>query len=285
MDHFFVIANQLKDPDLTTTNLIKNYLEEKGKVCYVQDDAGHSNGRQFKYTDASRIPPEVECVLVLGGDGTLLQASRDLVDTGLPLLGINMGTLGYLAEIERQNIRFALDKLMAGEYTIEDRMMITGCAYHHHKKLMEDMALNDIVIGRRGRLRGIDFNIYVNDAFLCSYRADGIIISTPTGSTGYSLSAGGPIVAPNASLMLLTAIAPHTLNSRAIVLPDDVVITVELGGAHVPDHEGAEVTFDGDTSVKLNVGNSVKVMKTEKKAHLIKINNRSFVEILRKKLN
>lgn len=285
MDHFFVITNHLKDPNLETTNLIKNYLEEKGKVCYVQDSAGHQDGRPFKYTDASRIPREVECVLVLGGDGTLLQASRDLVDTGLPLLGINMGTLGYLAEIERQNIRFALDRLMDGEYTIEERMMITGCAYHHSKKLMEDMALNDIVIGRRGRLRGIDFNIYVNDAFLCSYRADGIIIATPTGSTGYSLSAGGPIVAPDASLMLLTAIAPHTLNSRAIVLPDSVEITVELGGAHLPDNEGAEVTFDGDTTVKLNVGNRVKVMKTEKKTRLVKINNRSFVEILRKKMN
>lgn len=285
MDHFFVITNHLKDPNLETTNLIKNYLEEKGKVCYVQDSAGHQDGRPFKYTDASRIPKEVECVLVLGGDGTLLQASRDLVDTGLPLLGINMGTLGYLAEIERQNIRFALDRLMDGEYTIEDRMMITGCAYHHSKKLMEDMALNDIVIGRRGRLRGIDFNIYVNDAFLCSYRADGIIIATPTGSTGYSLSAGGPIVAPDASLMLLTAIAPHTLNSRTIVLPDSVEITVELGGAHLPDNEGAEVTFDGDTTVKLNVGNRVKVMKTEKKTRLVKINNRSFVEILRKKMN
>ncbi len=285
MDQFYVITNHLKDPNLETTNLIKNYLEEKGKVCYVQDSAGHQGGRPYKYTDASRIPEAVECVLVLGGDGTLLQASRDLVDTGLPLLGINMGTLGYLAEIERQNIQFALDRLIAGDFTIEERMMITGCAYHHSKKLMEDMALNDIVIGRRGRLRGIDFNIFVNDTFLCSYRADGIIISTPTGSTGYSLSAGGPIVAPDASLMLLTAIAPHTLNSRAIVLPDDVEITVELGGAHQPDNEGAEVTFDGDTSVKLNVGNRVKVMKTEKKTRLVKINNRSFVEILRKKMN
>ncbi|MDD2960095.1 MAG: NAD(+)/NADH kinase [Lachnospiraceae bacterium] len=285
MNIFYVITNHLKDPDLEKTNLIKKYLEEKGKVCYVQDSADHGGGHLYKYTDASRIPKDVECVLVLGGDGTLLQASRDLVDTNLPLLGINMGTLGYLAEIEHQNIQAALDRLIADEYTIEDRMMITGSAYHNTKKMMQDMALNDIVIGRRGRLRVVDFNIYVNDTFLCSYRADGIILSTPTGSTGYSLSAGGPIVAPDASLILLTAIAPHTLNSRTIVLPDHVEVAVEVGGGHHEDNEGAEITFDGDTSLKLNVGNRIIVTKSEKKTHLIKINNTSFLEILRKKMN
>lgn len=285
MDSFYIITNHVKDPQLEKTNLIKNYLEEKGKVCYVQDGGEQDEARQYKYTDASRIPEDVDCVLVLGGDGTLLQASRDLVDKKLPLLGINMGTLGYLAEVEHRNITEALDKLIAGDYIIEKRMMITGSACHHNKRLMEDMALNDIVIGRRGRLRVVDFNIYVDDTFLCSYRADGIIISTPTGSTGYSLSAGGPIVAPEASLMLLTAIAPHTLNSRTIVLPDNVKITVELGGTNVFDNEGAEVTFDGDTSVKLNVGNIIEVTKSEKMTRLIKLNNTSFVQILRKKMN
>ena len=285
MDKFYIITNHLKDPQLETTNVIKNYLEEKGKVCYVQDSGEPENGRPYKYTDASRIPADVECVLVLGGDGTLLQASRDLVDTSRPLLGINMGTLGYLAEIEHQNVQAALDKLMAGDYTMEERMMITGSAYHQNKLLMEDMALNDIVIGRRGRLRAVDFNIYVDGVYLCSYRADGIIISTPTGSTGYSLSAGGPIVAPEASLMLLTAIAPHTLNSRTIVLPDNVEIKVELGNGHLSDQEGAEATFDGDTTVKLNVGNCIRIMKSKKITRLIKMNNTSFVEILRKKMN
>ena len=282
---FYIITNHVKDPELEKTNLIKNYLEEKGKICYVQDSGGQEEDRRYKYTDASRIPADVECVLVLGGDGTLLQASRDLVDTGIPLLGINMGTLGYLAEIEHQGIREALDKLIAGEFTTEKRMMIAGSVYQNGKKLMEDLALNDIVIGRRGRLRVVDFNIYVDDVFLCSYRADGIIISTPTGSTGYSLSAGGPIVSPDASLMLLTAIAPHTLNSRTIVLPDDVKISVELGSSNLLDNEGAEVTFDGDTSMKLNVGSSIEVTKSEKSIRLIKINNTSCVQILRRKMN
>lgn len=284
MDTFYIITNQVKDPELEKTNLIKNYLEEKGKICYVQDSGEQKEEQQYKYTDASRIPKDVECVLVLGGDGTLLQASRDLVETNLPLLGINMGTLGYLAEIEHQNIQAALDKLIAGEFTIEERMMISGSVFQNNKKRMEDLALNDIVIGRRGRLRVVDFNIYVDDVFLCAYRADGIIISTPTGSTGYSLSAGGPIVSPDASLVLLTAIAPHTLNSRTIVLPDNVTVKVELGSRNMLDQEGAEVTFDGDTSMKLNVGNRIEVTGSKKITRLIKINNTSFVEILRRKM-
>lgn len=285
MDKFYIIANHLKDPKLEKTNLIKNYLEEKGKICYVQGTADQGSDRHYKYTDATRIPSDVECVLVLGGDGTLLQASRDLVDTDLPLLGINLGTLGYLAEIEYQNIYMALDKLIAGDFTIENRMMVSGGAYHHSKLLMEDLGLNDIVIGRRGRLRVVNFRIYVDGIFLCSYRADGIIISTPTGSTGYSLSAGGPIVAPDASLLLLTAIAPHTLNSRTIVLPDSVEITVELGEGSIPDHVSAEATFDGDTSVILSAGDLVRITKAERAARLIKLNNTSFVEILRRKMN
>ena len=284
MDKFYIITNHLKDPQLETTNVIKNYLEEKGKVCYVQDSGEPENGRPYKYTDASRIPADVECVLVLGGDGTLLQASRDLVDTSLPLLGINMGTLGYLAEIEHQNVQAALDKLMAGDYTMEERMMITGSAYHHNKLLLEDMALNDIVIGRRGRLRAVDFNIYVDEVYLCSYRADGIIISTPTGSTGYSLSAGGPIVSPDASLILLTALAPHTLVSRTIVLPDNVSVTVEICGSADPSETAAEISFDGDTYLDIACGEKITVAKTQQKTHFIKLNHTSFVTNLREKL-
>lgn len=315
MDNFYVIANQHKEPARREALFIRNYLQEHGKKCYIQseepddeasalfcDDPDGADGmrtgdagglqeesvsfrRHYRYTDAARIPSDVQGVLVLGGDGTLLQASRDLTDRGLPLLGINMGTLGYLAEIDLPNVQSALDRLMEDDYTIEDRMMIRGTACHSSRRLMTDIALNDIVIGRRGRMRVVDFNVYVDDVFLCSYRADGLIISTPTGSTGYSLSAGGPIVSPDASLMLLTAVAPHTLTSRTIVLPDNVKVTVEIGtGAVCSPENGAEATFDGDTSVSLDFGSRIVVTKTEKKTHFIKINHTSFVEIIREKL-
>lgn len=284
MHSYYVITNHQKDAGARATEFIQNYLETRGNVCYIQDSPEKEKNSHYKYTDASRIPDDVECVLVLGGDGTLLQASRDLIDTSLPLLGVNLGTLGYLAEIEFQNIQAALDKLIADEYTIEDRMMLKGAAYRHNRLLMEDIALNDIVLSRRGHLRVVDFNVYVDDVYLCSYRADGFIISTPTGSTGYSLSAGGPIVAPNASLILLTAIAPHTLASRTIVLPDNVSVTVELRESDRVSDGGADATFDGDSALQLDLGSRVTVTKSGKKTHLIKINHTSFVENLREKL-
>lgn len=285
METFYVISNYQKDPEFQTAECIRDYLESKGKKCIIQQKEEGIPSGHYRYTDAQRVPADVDCILVIGGDGTLLQAARDLVDRSIPLLGINMGTLGFLAEIERKNIRQALDKLIAGEYSVEPRMMLKGIGWHQNRKLLSDIALNDIVITRNGKLRVVDFNVYVDGVFLCSYTADGIIVSTPTGSTGYNLSVGGPIVAPQASLMLLTAIAPHTLNSRPIVLPDDVEIMIEVGSCHDTDVDGAEATFDGDTSVKLNAGDKIVIRKSERKAQMIKTKNTSFLEILREKMN
>lgn len=283
MNKFYVITNRLKDPELITTKYIRDYLEGKGKSCAIQECTPGHDVHNYKYTNAELVPKDIDCVLVLGGDGTLLQASRDLVGLNIPLLGINLGTLGYLAEIDKQNITPALDKLLMDDYVVRERMMLFGTAYHQNKMLMKDIALNDIVIGRNGRLRIIDLNIYVNDEFLNSYSADGIIISTPTGSTGYSLSAGGPIVSPEAEVIMITPIAPHTLNTRSIVLPANVKVTVEIGEGH-NTREGVEATFDGDTSVNLICNDKIVICKSERSTSLVKINNISFLEILRKKM-
>jgi NAD+ kinase len=285
MEKFYIITNSVKDPAMEMAGFVRQYLTKKGKTCIIQEQTPVGNGRHYRYTDAARIPEDVDCVLVVGGDGTLLQACRDLGEKDIPLLGINMGTLGYLAEIDRQNVQPALDRLIRDEYVVERRMMLEGTVRRKAKRLMEDMALNDIVIGRDGKLRIIDFNIYVNGEFLNSYSADGIIVSTPTGSTGYSLSAGGPIVSPEASLILLSPIAPHTLNTRSIILPDDVEITVELKEGHRGAAEGAVATFDGDTCVSLGCGDRVIIRRSGRCARLVKINNISFLEVLRKKMS
>lgn len=284
MDKFYIITNEMKDPGLETTKFVRDYLTKKGKTCIMRQKREDSTPHFYKYTDASMVPEDVDCVLVLGGDGTLLQASRDLVEREIPMLGINMGTLGYLAEIDKPGIIPALDKLIADEYQIGQRMMLRGEAVRKNKRIMSDIALNDIVIGRYGRLRVIDFNIYVNQKYLNSYSADGVIISTPTGSTGYSLSAGGPIVSPEASSILITPIAPHTLNARSIVLPDDAQIIIEVGEGHSTPQEGAEASFDGDTTVRLECGDQIIIEKSERYARLVKINQVSFLEVLRKKM-
>ena len=198
---------------------------------------------------------------MLGGDGTLLQAAGDVVDLQIPLLGINLGTLGYLAEIDRDTLYPALDHLMADEYTIEHRMMLCGSIYRDGKLIAEDTALNDITITREGNLRVVRFDNYVNGEFLNSYSADGIIIATPTGSTGYSLSAGGPIISPSASLMLMTPLAPHTLNTRSIVFPAEDVIEVELGTSRDGGIEQGMAYFDGDTRVPMKTGDRIVIQK------------------------
>lgn len=285
MNTFYIITNEQKDPGFRVTTQIQKYLSEKGARCLIPDHTKRNGMVSYKYTDASQIPEDTQCVLVIGGDGTLLQASRDLQEKNIPLLGINMGTLGYLAEIEESGVRDALDKLLADEYVVEERMMLEGAAFHNGKQILQDIALNDIVIGRQGRLRILDFRVYVNGEFLNASSADGIILSTPTGSTGYSLSVGGPIVSPEASLILISHIAPHTLNNRSIVLPEDARITVEAAPGHTGAGEGAEVVFDGDTSVHLDVGDTVEIRKSSKVTRLLKINNISFLEVLRKKMN
>lgn len=279
-----MITNMQKDPQLKIARNIQKYLEKKGKQCLVQEMNQTGLIQNYKYTDPAKVPQDVECVLVLGGDGTVLQASRDLVERNIPLFGINIGTLGYLAEVDAENIEPALDKLVVDDYMTEERMMLKGTAFHGRKRILSDVALNDIVIARSGRLRVIDFNIFVNGRFLNSYSADGIILSTPTGSTGYNLSVGGPIVSPAASLILIAPIAPHTLTARSVILPDDAKVKIEIDRRNESEEE-AEVTFDGDTSVKMKGKDYIEIEKSGRTVRFVKIDQISFLEILRKKMS
>ena len=283
MDKFYIITNNDKDKDFQITNEIVSYLKKNGKKCQVQQ-AGRKLEGAYHYTNPELIPEGTQCILVLGGDGTLLQAARDVVYRKIPMLGINLGTLGFLAEVDRQSIHAALDKLIADDYEIEERMMLTGTVWHGDKIIGQDIALNDIVIGREGPLRVVRFKNYVNDVYLNSYNADGIIIATPTGSTGYSLSCGGPIVSPNAAMTLMTPIAPHTLNTRSIIFPEEDVITVELGEGRRQVQEQGLASFDGDTEIPIVTGDRIVIQKASASVKILKLNHLSFVEVLRQKM-
>ncbi|MDO4337495.1 MAG: NAD(+)/NADH kinase [Eubacteriales bacterium] len=283
MDKFYIITNSMKDEGFRLTDRIVSYLKENGRQCQVQQ-AGQKLDGPYHYTDPELIPDGTQCIIVLGGDGTLLQAARDVVHREIPLLGINMGNLGYLAEVDRQSLYPALDQLMADDYEIEDRMMLTGTVYRDGKIVGEDLALNDIVICREGPLRVVRFKNYVNEEYLNSYNADGIIISTPTGSTGYSLSCGGPIVSPNAAMTLMTPIAPHTLNTRSIIFPAEDVITVELGEGRRQNQEKGLASFDGDTMIPMVTGDRIVIRRSAVSTKILKLSHLSFVEILRQKM-
>lgn len=285
MDKFYIITNRDKDQNLRFTEEIVQYLKEHGEKCQVQQAERRVEG-EYHYTDPALIPEDTQCILVLGGDGTLLQAARDVVHREIPMLGINLGTLGFLAEIDKTSIYTALDKLFADDYEIEERMMLTGTVWRGDKITGQDVALNDIVISRVGPpLRVIGFNNYVNDGYLNSYNADGIIIATPTGSTGYSLSCGGPIISPNAAMTVMTPIAPHTLNTRSIIFPEDDVITVELGEGRRQIQENGLASFDGDVEVPMSTGDRIVIKKASVSVKILKLNHLSFVEVLRQKMS
>ena len=284
MNTFYIITNHHKDEKLEVTRQIQEYLEKHGKTCFIQREAkSGADEADYKFTNAAEIPENVECVLVLGGDGTLIQAARDTIKRNIPLLGFNFGTLGFLAEIEKENMYTALDKLMNDEFYLESRMMLTGTVYRNGQPVTTDIALNDIVLNRSGALRTINYEIYVNGDFLYSCPADGIIISTPTGSTGYNLSARGPIVSPSSSMILITPICSHSLTSSSIVLSAEDQVTVKMGPGRKNANEAAVVTFDGAHSANLIIGDYVEITQAKEVTRLVKISKKSFVETVRKK--
>mgnify|MGYP002797423246 CR=1 FL=1 len=274
MDCFYIITNRLKDRDFAVTNEIRRYIEKHGKKCILseKDEEGHIL--------PGTVPEEADCALVLGGDGTLIRAVRDLGDSNLPLLGINLGTLGFLTDVELKDFREALDRLFTGTPDIEERMMIEGVAGDG----IRDLAVNDIVIAREGKIRIVQFNLYVNGVLLNTYLADGVIISTPTGSTGYNLSAGGPIVEPTARLFVVTPICSHALNTSSVVLSADDVIEIEICEGRYGKQEKVSLCFDGAEQMTLVTGERVSIRRAEKTARLVKLSRESFMKTMRKKM-
>lgn len=283
MDHFYVITNPAKDTDLKVTHFIRDYLIKQGKTCVI--DTGGDNKNQEGYTDQSRVDAKTECVIVLGGDGTLLQAAADLVNMDIPFLGINLGTLGFLAEVNVSETEAALNRLIQNDYEIEERMMLCGTGPIGTPRKEEARALNEIVITRKGSLQIINFNIYVNGQFLHRYHADGVIVATPTGSTGYSLSAGGPIVEPRANLILVSPICPHSMQSRSIVLSSEDTVMIELEAGRDENRREVEAIFDGSHKIPLQAGDRVEIRKSRKTTGIIKLSQMSFLEALHKKMS
>ncbi len=286
MKHFLIYTNKHKDKDLFTTNRVCSYLEERGQQVTVKVEQRDWKEQTVEESTENtfQFPETVDCMLVLGGDGTILQAAREMKDMNIPIIGVNLGTLGYLSEIEPSNLEEALERLIQGEYQQDSRMMLLGRAYFADGRTEEDWALNDIIISRSGSLQIIKFNIYVNGQFLHDYSADGMIVTTPTGSTGYNLSAGGPLVKPGAKLIMLTPICPHTLNQRSIILSPEDVIEIEIPQGKDGREQTVEASFDGGYIKTLRTGDRLRVVKAEKTTEFVQLNQVSFLEVLHKKM-
>lgn len=275
MRKFFLIANEDKKESILLSANVKAYLESKG--CEVKSVTG--------YVKKEMIEAGTECIVVFGGDGTLLNAARELQQADIPFLGINVGRLGFLAGTEKDDVYEAMDKLMADDYNVEARMMLSGDVVREGKVIASGVSLNDIVINRGGGLSILEFNMYVNGLHLNTYNADGLIVSTPTGSTAYSMSAGGPIVKPSASLIVVTPVCPHTLNTRSIVLDPTDVVELEVIENRKYENELGSAYFDGEHMCTLCTGDKLVIKKAEVSTKIIKLSSVGFLEILRRKMS
>ena len=278
MKNFLLITNKYKDDELSVTHQVVDYLKDKDAECQVLSELGS------EYEELPELSEEVDCILVIGGDGTMLQAARVVAGKKIPMIGINKGTLGFLTEIEVSELEDALDQILSDDYQIEERMMLKGEIYHEGERVNQSLALNDLVITRSGISRIIECRIMVNGRPMNTFNGDGLIVSTPTGSTGYNLSAGGPVVGPNADIVLLTPICPHSLGVRSTVLAPTDDIWIEIGRTRKTQKEEAVATFDGQTGVYLTPGDRIHVRPAFEKLYLLKIREHNFYEILRGKL-
>lgn len=282
MKMFLIITNISKDPDLEMTKQIISYIESRGAAASV---IIRRIGETKTENDRNEIPDNTECILVLGGDGTLLQAARDTAGMNIPILGINLGTLGFLAEVEKNHVEDAIDRILHGEFQTEQRMMLCGSVVHDGIVQSISPALNDITITRCGSLQIIRFSIYVNQQFLCKFSADGMIVATPTGSTGYNMSAGGPIVEPGAGLIVLTPICAHTLNSRSIILRADDEIVIQIDRGRDGTNLTVEANADGSEKVTMVTGDKITIKKSENTTNIVKLSRVSFLETLHRKMS
>ncbi len=280
MNKFCIITNNDKDKDYVFSNMIKEYLESQNKQCTIAKEAKDHVNEYDPYTDVSVIEPDTDCAIVLGGDGTLIQAANDLIHLNIPILGVNLGTLGFLTEVERNNVIPVLNRLFKNEYRLENRMMLKGEIPNHYS----GHALNDIVISKRGHCRIIMVKVYINDKLVDTYICDGIVVATATGSTGYNLSAGGPIVVPEMQGMMITAICPHTLNNRCIMVSPTDKVVLELGKSKDKVWDEATAIFDGRLVAPLVSGDRIEIKRAEEVTTLVKATDKNFFELVQTKI-
>lgn len=228
----------------------------------------------------AELVKSVDLLVVLGGDGTMIATARMVGDHGTPVLGINYGTLGYLADFTHEEMIPALQSVLDGTYTLDRRLMLAAEVYRGGEKLLHDRVLNDVVISKSALARIIEIETTIDHKFVNRFRADGLIISTPTGSTAYNLSAGGPVIYPSMGAIVITPICPHTLSNRPLVVPDDVEVELIL---KTPKEE-VGLTLDGQVGMPLEYEDRIVVRKSRMAFSLVQAHTRNYFDVLRNKL-
>jgi NAD+ kinase len=273
-------------PDaLKTICGIVKWLHERGLTLVggpeiERDRIADETGCAVEVIEAEKLVSSVDLIMVLGGDGTMIATARMMGDTEVPVLGINYGGLGYLAEFRIEEMYSALESILTGNYRLEKRVMLAVQLLRGKEPVTQNRVLNDVVINKSALARIIEIEAYLSDQFVNSFRADGLIVSTPTGSTAYNLSAGGPVIYPSMNAVVITPICPFTLSNRPIVVPDDAVIELRLK----TEQEDVALTLDGQVGFPLKVEDRVVIQKSGTTFNLIQPTNRNYFEVLRTKL-
>jgi len=275
-----LVVNLKKEGVTDLVRKVVRWLEDRGCTVLIDEETARSLGFSRLGTTLNCLAEQAECVIVFGGDGTLLRTTRKVAAACTPIIGVNLGHLGFLTEIDIPEVIPALEKLLAGQYFIEERMMLEAMVYRSDKLIEHIIGLNDAVITKGAFARLTLFETYVNDEYVNTYPSDGLIIASPTGSTAYSLSAGGPLVTPDLNLMLITPICPHTLWARPLVVaPDSMVKVVVLSC-----RGDVMLTMDGQYGFSLLQYDQVVIRRAPQKARFLRLKGRGFFELLRKKL-
>jgi NAD+ kinase len=274
-----VIANARKEKAPECINRLRSWVRERGIEVILEKEIADKMG-ETGGVDRKELGALADLVIVFGGDGTLLMAARSVRTFHVPILGVNLGSFGYLTVVNLNEMQGVLERILEGDYHTDSRMML-DVAFHNAGGLAgEYSVLNDIVINRGNLSRMVEVETIVNDRYLTTYRADGLIISTPTGSTAYSLSAGGPIVSPELDSVIINPICPHTLTNRPVILPGNARLRAILW----TKDQGAMLTLDGQISVTMKPGDSICVKKSKYTANLVASPERDHFQILRSKL-
>jgi NAD+ kinase len=285
MKRIGIIAKQNKPEVVSIVRNLVEWLRPKKIELYIEEgmedlfDSG-SYGPCLTSIKREDIPAHVEMIIVLGGDGTLLSVARQVWNKNIPILGVNLGGLGFLTEITLDELYRVLERIIEDDFEINEREVLDTAVIRKGKRIAEFTVLNDAVINKGALARIIDLETTINGEYLSTFRSDGLIISTPTGSTAYNLSAGGPIVYPSLHTIIITPICPHTLTIRPIIIPDDVKIRALLKSRN----EEVTLTLDGQQGFSLEFEDVVEVGKAEGRILLIKSPYRNYFELLREKL-
>jgi NAD+ kinase len=268
-----------KPEALALTKTIIEWLNKKEIRILLDPEVAEKVGHPH-HIEREAIPSQTDILIVLGGDGTLLSVARLKGIESIPILGINLGGLGFLTETLKEETFKVLERVVAGDYKTEKRLMLMATVYQGERVIEKSTVLNDVVINKGALARIIDLETYIDGGYLTTFKADGLILSTPTGSTAYSLAAGGPIVYPSLDSIIMNPICPHTLTNRPLVLPDSVEIRVILKSANQDVH----ITLDGQAERPLGTGDVVEVRRAGAYIHLIKSPHKTYFELLRAKL-